>query len=55
MLWVLKRTVSMRRFFWALKTYVKTDGKKIFTILSWKNLAYLNLYISMTYLLVYIQ
>ena len=23
---VLKRTVSMRRFFWAPKTYVKTDG-----------------------------
>ena len=26
MLWVLKRTVSVRRFFWAPKTYVKTDG-----------------------------
>ena len=26
MLWVLKRTVSMRRFFWAPKTYLKTDG-----------------------------
>ena len=26
MLWVLKRTVSMRRFFWAPKTYVKIDG-----------------------------
>ena len=25
-LWVLKRTVSMRRFFGAPKTYVKTDG-----------------------------
>ena len=25
-LWVLKRTVSMRLFFWAPKTYVKTDG-----------------------------
>ena len=25
-LWVLKRTISMRRFFWAPKTYVKTDG-----------------------------
>ena len=25
MLWVLKRTVSMRRFFLAPKTYVKTD------------------------------
>ena len=27
MLWVLKRTVSMRRFFWAPKTYVKGDSK----------------------------
>ena len=26
MLWVLKRTVSMRRFFWAPKTYVQSDG-----------------------------
>ena len=26
MLWVLKRTVSMRRFFLAPKTYVKIDG-----------------------------
>ena len=26
MLWVLKRTVSMRRFFCAPKMYVKTDG-----------------------------
>ena len=28
MLWVLKRTVSMRRFFWEPKTYIKTDGVK---------------------------
>ena len=26
MLWVLKRTVSMRRFFCAPKTYAKIDG-----------------------------
>ena len=26
MLWVLKTTVSMRRFFWAPKTYAKTGG-----------------------------
>ena len=26
MLWVLKRTVSMRRFFWAPKTHVEIDG-----------------------------
>ena len=24
-LWVLKRTISMRRFFWAPKIYVKTN------------------------------
>ena len=28
MLWVLKRTVSMRRFFWAPKTFVQIDGKE---------------------------
>ena len=28
MLWVLKRTVSMRRFFWAPKTYAKNYGKE---------------------------
>ena len=33
MLWVLKRTVSMRRFFWAPKTYVKLMGRIMFTIL----------------------
>ena len=32
MLWVLKRTVSMRRFLLAPKTYVKTDGQINFTI-----------------------
>ena len=26
MLWVLKRTISMRQFFLAPKTYVQTDG-----------------------------
>ena len=35
MLWVLKRIVSMRRFFWAL---LKLMGKKIFTILRLKML-----------------
>ena len=28
MLWVLKRTVSMRRFFLAHKTYIKNDGQE---------------------------
>ena len=31
MLWELKRTVSLRRFFWAAKTYVLTD-KQNFTV-----------------------
>ena len=33
MLWVLKRTVSMRRFFVATKHMIKQIGKKILTIL----------------------
>ena len=28
MLWVIKRTISMRRFFWAPKTYAKIMGNK---------------------------
>ena len=32
MLWVLKRTVSMRQFFWAPKTYAKIMGKKIWAV-----------------------
>ena len=39
MLWVLKRTVSMRRFFWAPKTYGKTDGKEIINNFTLKNFA----------------
>ena len=43
MLWVLKRTVSMRWFFWAHKTNVKLMEKKISTILSCqKNIAEIN-------------
>ena len=45
MLWVLKRTVSMRRFFWAPKTYVKTDGlEKNIYIFTLKIFVYLNLW-----------
>ena len=33
MLWVLKRIVSMRRFFWAPKTFVRLLGKKIIAFL----------------------
>ena len=43
MLWVLKRTVSMRRFFLAPKTYVQTDGLKNIYNFTFKNFAYLNL------------
>ena len=32
-LWVLKRTVSMRRFFWAPTTHFKSMGKKVVKIL----------------------
>ena len=43
MLWVLKRTLSMRRFFWAPKTYVKIDGKDNIYNFTLKNFVYLNL------------
>ena len=36
MLWVLKRTVSMRRFFWAPKHMLRLMGKEILTSLSSK-------------------
>ena len=28
MLWILKRTVTVRRFFWAAKTYAKKYGEE---------------------------
>ena len=37
MLWVLKRTVSMKRFFWAPKIDVKTDGLEKIYYFSLKN------------------
>ena len=37
MLWVLKITVSTRRFFCARKTYAKVMGKKILKFLRYKN------------------
>ena len=43
MLWVLKRIVSMRRFFWAAKTYVKTDGLENIYNCTLKSVVYLNL------------
>ena len=43
MLWMLKRTVSMRRFFWAPKTYVKTDGYENIYIFTLEFFVYLNL------------
>ena len=42
---LLKRTVSMRQFFWAPKTYVKTDGKKNIHNLMLKSFIYLNLWV----------
>ena len=41
-LWVVKRTVSVRRFFWAPKHMFKLTGKKIITILrSWNILTWI--------------
>ena len=36
MLWVLKRTISMRRFFWAPKTYAQNYGLENIYNLRWK-------------------
>ena len=44
MLWVLKRTVSMRQLFWAPKTYVKADGLENIYIFTQKIFVYLNLW-----------
>ena len=45
MLWVLKRTVSMRRFFRAHKTYIITDGEENFDNFMLKTLVYLLTYV----------
>ena len=50
MLWELKRTVSMRRFFWAPKTYVQTDGFENIYNFTLKNFVYLNLCTYLIYL-----
>ena len=44
MLWVLKRTVSMRRFFGAPITYFQTDGLEIIYNFTLKNFVYLHLW-----------
>ena len=44
MLWVLKRTVSMRQFFCAPKKYVKTDREENIHIFTLNIFVYLNLY-----------
>ena len=41
MLWVLKRTVSMRRFFREPKTHVKMDGQENIHNCTLKSFAYL--------------
>ena len=43
MLWALKRTISIRRFFWAPKTYVQTDGLVYIYNFTLKTFVYLNL------------
>ena len=48
MLWVLKRTVSMRRFFWAPKTYSKSYGKENICNFTLKSFVYLNLWSDVT-------
>ena len=42
MLWVLKRTFSMRQFFWAPKTYAKTDELENIYTFTLKIFAYIN-------------
>ena len=42
MLWVLKRIVSMRRFFWAPKTYALNHGLENIYNFTLKNFVYLN-------------
>ena len=49
MLWILKRTVSMRRFFWAPKTYVKTDGYENIYNFTLKGFVYLNLWTALLF------
>ena len=44
MLWVLKRTVSMRGIFCAPKTYVKTDGYESIYNFMLENFVYLNMW-----------
>ena len=44
MLWVLKRTVWMRQFFWAPKTYAKNYGQENIYNFTQKIFVYLNLW-----------
>ena len=44
MLWVLKRTISMRWFFWTPKTNVKTDGLENINNFTLKKIVYVYLY-----------
>ena len=45
MLWVLKRTISMKQFFWASKTNVKTDGKENIHNFMLENAVYLDMFV----------
>ena len=42
MLWLLKRTISMRQFFFSTKTYVKTDRYENIYNVTLKSFAYLD-------------
>ena len=44
MLWVFKRPISMRWFFWAPKTYAKNDESDFFLQFTLKYFVYLNLW-----------
>ena len=54
MLWVLKRNISMRRFFWAPKTHVKTDGKDNIYKFTLKFFVYLNLWVPVLRSIIYL-
>ena len=52
MLWVLKSTISMRRFFWAPKIYVEIDGKENIYNCTLKIFVYLNLWYRLSMVLI---
>ena len=49
MLWVLKRTVALRRFFWAPKTYAKNYRLENIYNFTLKMFVYLNLWMVLVF------